>query len=72
MPGASSTRPSSGTAFAALRLGLGLAQMFGAALGFVLLCDLGLTRTTIGVAAATTSLSLVSTILFRRSNARRS
>jgi hypothetical protein len=72
MSASSSERPGSGRALASLRLGLGLAQMFGAALGFVLLCELGLSRTTIGVAAATTALSLVSNILFRGTVARRS
>ncbi len=53
-----------------VRLLLGLAQMFGASLGVILLATSGLTTAALGVALGTTGLTLLSRRLLRgrRSN----
>jgi hypothetical protein len=64
--------PHKSEALAALRFGLGMAQMFGAVVGFVLLVEIGATETTLVVVLLTTLLSLVSTLIFRRAAPRAS
>ena len=55
-----------GVPWAMMRLLLGLVQMFGAALGAVLLVRMGPTPPVVVIALATTLLALLSRWLFRR------
>jgi hypothetical protein len=47
-----------------IRLGLGIGQMFCAALSFVLLIDLGISEVSLGAVVATCVLTTISVLLF--------
>ena len=62
--------PSPATPTPSLRLLLGLAQMFGALLGLVMLATSGVTPRLLGVVAGTTLLTILSRNLHRRQRPR--